>query len=105
MIKKGDKVIMKQGKDRSKTGSVLSILVSSRVDRAARVVVEGLNTIKRHQKAKKQGQKGQILEKERSVDVSTVQVICPKCSKPTRVGHAKEGKNKKRVCKKCDNKF
>jgi large subunit ribosomal protein L24 len=99
-IKTGDNVMMIQGKDRGKKGQVLRVL-----SHESKVVVRDLNTIKRHQKARKQGQKGQIITKERPVDASSVEIICPKCSKPTRVGHIKEGKNKLRVCKQCDATF
>ena len=85
---------MLAGKDRNKDGRVLSVI-------GDRIVVEGLNTIKRHQRAKKQGQKGQIITKESAVDISNVQIICPKCGKATRVGHQFIDKRKIRICKKC----
>ncbi|MEK7616262.1 MAG: 50S ribosomal protein L24 [Patescibacteria group bacterium] len=97
-IRKGDNVIMLAGKDRGKTGKVLSVL-------EGRVVIEGLNTIKKHQRAKKQGQKGQIITKERAVDRSNVQIVCPKCGKPTRIGHQVVGDRKIRICKKCQAEF
>lgn len=96
-IKKGDNVKMLIGKDREKTGKVLHVFPKEN-----RVVVEGLNKIKRHQRARKQGQKGQIIEKERAVNTSNVQLVCPKCGKPARVGSRREGDKKVRVCKKCD---
>jgi len=96
-IKKGDNVKMLAGKDRSKTGKVLHVF-----PKEGRVVVEGLNKIKKHTRAKKQGQKGQIIEKERAVDISNVQFICGKCGKPTRVGYKMEGDKKVRFCKKCE---
>jgi len=86
------------GKDRGKDGKVLNVS-------AGRVVVEGLNTIKKHQKARKQGQKGQIITKERSVDASNVQVVCPKCGKSTRIGHKIIAGKKLRICKKCQADF
>ena len=95
-IHKGDKVIMLAGKDRGKTGKVLSMQPV-----AGRVVVEGLNLIKRHQRARRQGQKGQIITKERAVAASNVQLVCPHCGRPTRLGRKIEGKVKARVCKKC----
>ena len=95
-IKKNDNIIMLQGKDRDKKGKVLLVFPSEN-----KVVVEGLNMVKRHQKAKKQGQKGQIVSKEKAVDVSNVQLICSKCGKPTRAGHKIVGNNKVRICKKC----
>lgn len=99
-IKKGDKVIMLTGKDRGKDGKVLYVWPT-----AGRVVVEGLNLIKRHQRARKQGQKGQIISKEQSVAMSNVQAVCPKCGRPTRIGHRREGGQKLRVCKKCASDF
>ena len=97
-IKKGDNIMMLTGKERKKTGKILSILDS-------RVIVEGLNMIKRHQRARKQGQKGQIINKERAVDVSNVQIVCPKCGKQTRVGHQIVQDKKLRICKKCQAEF
>jgi large subunit ribosomal protein L24 len=95
-IKKNDNVIMLQGKDRGKRGKVLFVLPES-----GRVIVEGLNMIKKHQRAKKQGQKGQIVHKERAVDISNIQVVCTKCGKPTKIGYQFNGENKARICKKC----
>ena len=96
-IKKGDNVKMLSGKDRGKTGKILHVFPKEK-----RVVVEGLNKIKKHMRAKKQGQKGQIIEKERAVDSSNIQLICTKCGKPTRVGYKIEGNKKERMCKKCE---
>lgn len=95
-IRKNDNVIMLSGKDRGKKGKVLFVFPAEN-----KVVVEGLNLIARHQRAKKQGQKGQVVHKERAVNVSAVQLICSKCGKPTRVGSRMVGKNKARICKKC----
>jgi len=104
-IKKGDKVKMLTGKDRGKDGKVLFVLKTPGADDTTNytVVVEGLNTIKKHQRARKQGQKGQIITKERAVDVSNVQIVCPKCGKSTRIAHQEVGDRKIRVCKKCNN--
>ena len=104
-IKKGDKIKMLSGKDRWKTGKISSVLSAPKGRDLAsggnKVVVEGLNKIKKHQRARKQGQKGQIIEVERAVNISTVQLICPSCGKPTRVGNKIEGQSKLRICKKC----
>ena len=99
-IKKNDDVIMLSGKDRGKRGKVLVVYPEDN-----KVRVEGLNMIKKHQRPKKQGQKGQIVNMERRVAVSSVQLICPSCSKPTRVGHTKQGDIKMRACKKCKAEF
>lgn len=97
-IKKGDNVMMLAGKDRKKTGNVIWVL-------GDRVLVEGLNMIKRHQKPRKQGQKGQIISKERAVDRSNIQIVCPKCGKPTRISHQIISDKKFRICKKCQAEF
>ena len=94
-IKKGDNVKMMSGKDRGKTGKVLAVFDSGRL------VVEGLNTIKKHTRARKQGQKGQIITKERSVSASSVALICKSCGLPTRIGYKLEKDRKVRICKKC----
>ena len=99
-IKRGDNVKMLQGKDRGKTGKVLHVYPPD-----SKVRIEGLNMVKRHQKPKRQGQKGQIVNIERRVDASSVQLICPKCGKASRTGHIIQGDTKFRVCKKCGQEF
>lgn len=97
-IKKGDNVIMLSGKDRSKTGKILRVGLENN-----KVIVEGLNTVKKHMRARQKGQKGQIISKERFVSVSSVALICKSCGKPTRIGYkiSEDGKQKSRICKKC----
>ena len=87
---------MLNGKDRGKTGKVLFVFPKEK-----KIVVEGLNTVARHLRPKKQGQKGQIVHKERAIDASKVMLVCKSCDKPTRVGYKIDGKNKTRICKKC----
>ena len=94
-IKKGDNVIMLSGKDRGKTGAVM------RTDpKTSRVIVGGLNMIKRHKRATKQGQKGQIVSVERYVSASAVAVINKDTGKPARVGWDVAGDSKTRVDRK-----
>jgi len=102
-LRKNDNVKMLSGKDRGKTGKISVVLPARPTGGpdAGKVVVEGLNLIKRHVRARKQGQKGQIVSKERAVSVSSVALVCKSCGKPTRVGYKIEGENKVRVCKKC----
>ncbi|MBI2098310.1 MAG: 50S ribosomal protein L24 [Candidatus Wildermuthbacteria bacterium] len=95
-VKKGDNVIVTSGKDRGKKGKVLRAL-----PREARIVVEGVNIRKKHVKAKRADQKGQIVEMPAMFSVSSVKLVCEKCGKPTRVGYAVTGKKKSRICKKC----
>jgi large subunit ribosomal protein L24 len=95
-IKKNDNVIMLGGKDRGKTGKISIVLPKD-----DKVVVEGLNLIKKHVRARKQGQKGQIVSKERAVPASSVALVCKSCGKPTRIGYKVASESKIRVCKKC----
>lgn len=99
-LKKGDNIIMLSGKDRGKTGKIVRVSPDTNS-----VAVEGLNMIKKHVRAKRQDQKGQILERERFVSVSSVALVCKSCGKPTRVGFQLSGKGAKaekvRICKKC----
>ncbi|MBP6886087.1 MAG: 50S ribosomal protein L24 [Candidatus Pacebacteria bacterium] len=96
-IKKGDKVIMLGGKDRSKTGSVMRTDPSTN-----RVIVEGLNMVKRHKRATKQGQKGQIVAVERWVAAAGVAVVNKDTGKPARIGWevSKDGSTKTRIDRK-----
>lgn len=95
-IRKNDNVIMLNGKDRGKKGKVIHVLPAG-----DRVVVEGLNLVKKHMRARKQGQKGQVVNKERAVSAASVALVCKSCGKQTRVGYSVEGDNKTRICKKC----
>ena len=95
-IKTGDSVVVVSGKDRGKKGKVILVLQNE-----GKIVVEGLNLIKKHVRARKQGQKGQIISKERAVSVSSVALVCKSCGKPTRIGYRFEADNKARICKKC----
>ena len=97
-IKKNDNVLVIKGKDRNKTGKVLGILPEK-----GRAVVGGVNIIKRHQRPKKAGQKGQILSVEAPLRIENIMVVCPKCGKPARIGYKKlENGEKVRICKKCN---
>ena len=96
-IKKGDQVIIVAGNYKGKKGKVIKAF-----PKAGKVVVEKVNMVKKHIKPKQQGQQGQVIETERPITISNVQLICPKCSKATRIAH-KVLKNKNtRVCKKCN---
>ena len=80
-IKKGDKVVVISGRDKGKSGEVLSVL---RADE--RVLVQGVNMMKRHTKPRP-GEPGGIVEKEAAIHISNVAHIDPKSQKPTRVGY------------------
>lgn len=96
-IKTGDKVVVLAGKDKGKTGNVLS---ASPKDN--RVTVKGVNVVAKHKKPRSAQDKGGIIKKEAAIDVSNVQVICPACNKATRVAIGTDSKGQKaRICKKC----
>ncbi|MDO8626233.1 MAG: 50S ribosomal protein L24 [Candidatus Magasanikbacteria bacterium] len=97
-LKTNDNVKILSGKDRGKTGKIIQVFSAE-----GKIVVEGVNKIKRHLKAKGQGQsqKGQVLELSAPIPASRVALICPKCSQPIRVGYKTEAGVKKRVCRKC----
>ena len=93
-IKRGDNVIIISGKDRGKTGKVLTVVSSKSV-----VVVEGVNMKKKHQKPRRSGQKGQIIDIAAPLNVSNVQLVDPKTGKGTRVGFQIQKGKKVRVSK------
>ena len=97
-IRKNDQVIVRAGKDRGKKGRVLSVLPEKN-----RVVVEGVNLIKRHTRPNPQRNvKGGIVEREASLHASNVQLVCPECSVQTRIGRKLLGDGRKvRICRKC----
>ena len=87
---------MLSGKDRGKQGKIIMLSPD-----ANKVVLEGLNMIKRHTKSRQQGKAGQIVSKERAVSIASVAMVCKNCGKVTRVGYRVDGKSKIRICKKC----
>jgi large subunit ribosomal protein L24 len=102
-IKTGDTVVLLTGdkKYRGKSGKVLE--VSPKEDK---VIVEGINVVKKHVKPRKAGDPSGIIETESAIYACKVQVVCPKCGKPTRVGtKVYEDGKKDRMCKKCGETF
>lgn len=96
-IKKGDKVLIMYGKERGKKGKVLSSLPLRE-----RVIVEGVNFLKKHTKPSQKNPQGGIIQKEGSVHVSNVMLICPRCNQAARIGYRESKGNKIRYCKKCE---
>jgi large subunit ribosomal protein L24 len=97
-IRKNDNVLVIAGRDRGKRGRVLRVLPEKN-----RLVVEGVNVIKRHTRPNPQRQiKGGIVEREASLHASNVQLVCPECGAPTRIGRQILGDGRKvRICRKC----
>lgn len=101
-VKTGDKVFIRKGKDRGKTGKIIQVFPER-----DKVVVEGINMMKRHIRPQRRGEKGQVIEFSCPISVANVTFLCPKCEKQTRIGvkavQEPSGKTKKmRVCKKCN---
>mgnify|MGYP000915242344 CR=1 FL=1 len=99
-IKKGDQVQIIAGKDKGKKGKVLRTLPS-----VEKIVVEGLNMMKKHVRPRREREQGQRVEIAAPMPVSNVMLICPSCGKMTRVGYAVTKQRKSRVCKKCNKEF
>ena len=96
-IKKNDNVLILAGKDKGKKGKVLRVVLAS-----GRAIVQGINFVKKHQKQRSQDQEGGIIQREASIDLSNLAVICKGCNAKTRVGMdiLKDG-SKVRYCKNC----
>ena len=96
-VKKNDLVMVIAGRDKGKSGKILSVL-----SKKNRVIVEKVNFIKRHTRPSAKQRQGGIIEREGPINISNVMLICTKCNKPSRIGKKYLEDNKKvRVCKKC----
>ncbi|WP_050698912.1 50S ribosomal protein L24 [Anaeromassilibacillus senegalensis] len=96
-VKTGDTVVIITGKDRGKKGKILAVS-----PKEGKVIVEGLNMISKHVKARKMGDQTGIVKAESAIYACKVQIVCPRCGKPTRVGHKMyEDGTKERICVKC----
>ena len=100
-VRKGDTVLVLAGKDRGKRGTVERV---ERTKRGYGIVIPGINMAKRHQRSRQRTQQGGILDLPVPIDISNVQVVCPRCNQPTRVAHGRlEGEKGRstRLCKNC----
>jgi len=96
-IKRNDIIKVIAGKDKGKTGKVLMVLPKEN-----RLLVEGINFIKRHTRQTRQDQKGGIIQKESPIHISNAVLVCKHCNQPTKIGIEIIGDGSKvRVCKKC----
>lgn len=96
-IKKEDQVVIISGKYRGKKGKVIRTLPQE-----SRVVVEGVNLVKKNVRPKRSGEKGQIVEMPSPLHISNVKLICPNCNKAAKVGFKITESKKQRFCKKCN---
>lgn len=97
-IKTGDTVLVTKGKDRGRTGKVSRVLAQE-----FKVVVEGMNLRKKHQRPRRAGEKGKTITIAHPLAAANVKLLCPSCKKPVRVGYAvnAQARQKQRICKKC----
>lgn len=94
-VRTGDKVVVINGKDRGKEGKVLQVSPSE-----GKVIVEKVNVATKHVKPRSAKEQGGLVKAEAALYAEKVQLICPKCGRPTRVGHVIENGKKFRTCKK-----
>ncbi len=97
-IRKGDRVRVLTGKDRGKEGEVMRALPRDR-----KLIVDGVNVAKKHQRPTRATQQGGIIDKDMPIPVANVALVCPSCGKPTRVGYKFDKAGQKtRVCRRCE---
>ncbi len=96
-IRKGDTVQVITGKYKQKKGTVKNVLLKEE-----RIVIEGVNVVKRHLKSRTQVRQTGIVEVEAPIHVSNVMIVCPACGESVRIGHREEGGEKVRYCKNCN---
>lgn len=97
-VKTGDTVMVLSGKERGKKGKILAVS-----PKEGKVIIEKINMVSKHVKPRKMGDVGGIVKAEGAMYASKVQIVCPRCGKPTRIGHkVYEDGSKGRICKKCN---
>ena len=105
-IKKNDSVIVISGNSKGKAGKVLKVFREHE-----RAIIEGVNMIKRHSRPSQRNPQGGIIQKAAPIHVSNIMIVCPKCGKPSRVGHASVSdaatgrKQTMRLCRSCEEMF
>jgi large subunit ribosomal protein L24 len=95
-VRVGDEVVVIAGKDKGKKGKIVSVNPETN-----KCIVGNVNFVIKHKKARSQTQKSERKKQESGIDISNVEILCPKCGKATRVSHAEKEGAKHRVCKKC----
>ena len=94
-LKKGDNVIVIAGKEKGKSGKIVRVLVKEN-----KVILEGLNMVKKHQRPRKSGEKGTMKDIEMPIHASNVMILDPKTGKATRLGKKKVGEKMVRIARK-----
>ncbi|MBQ3604214.1 MAG: 50S ribosomal protein L24 [Clostridia bacterium] len=100
-VKKGDEVVVINGKYRGARGKVMEVSPAE-----GKVIVEGVNIVTKHVKPRRMGEPGGLVKAESALYADKVQLVCPKCGRPTRTGSKVNAKGQKvRTCKKCEAEF
>lgn len=99
-LRKGDLVEVISGEDRGRRGKILRV-ETDREGRRNRVIVEGLNLAKKHQRPRGAGKPGGIVDLPNPVDVSNVMLLCPKCGKKAKVRREPHENRRVRICREC----
>ncbi len=96
-VKTGDTVVVLSGSEKGKKGKVIAVS-----PKEGKVIIEKVNLVSKHVKPRRMGDQGGIVEAEGAMYASKVQIVCPRCGKPTRIAHKiLEDGSKERICKKC----
>lgn len=95
-VKTGDEVMIISGREKGRKGKVMAVS-----PKEGKVIIEKLNMVSKHVKPRKAGEQGGIIKAEGALYASKVQIVCPNCKKPSRVGHKIDGAEKVRICRKC----
>ncbi len=97
-VRKEDTVYIAKGRDRGKTGAVRTV-----IPKKDRLIITGVNVVKRHMRPRGPQRPGGIVEREAPIPLANVRLVCPSCNKPVRIGFriAADGR-KVRFCKRCD---
>ena len=96
-LRKGDHVRVLSGKDVGREGEITRVIPEQN-----RVIIDGVNVAKKHQRATKATMQGGIIDKDMPINASNVAIVCGSCGQPTRIGYRFEGTEKVRVCRKCE---
>jgi large subunit ribosomal protein L24 len=96
-VKKDDRVYILSGEDKGKSGKVLKVLPKEN-----RVIVDGINIVKKHTRPTRTNTQGGIIESPAPINASNVMLICPKCDQPSRVRRERGEKGVQRICKRCE---
>jgi len=96
-VKTGDTVVVLSGSEKGKKGKIIAVS-----PKEGKVIIEKVNLVSKHVKPRRMGETGGIVEAEGAMYASKVQIVCPRCGKPTRIAHKiLEDGSKERICKKC----